>query len=73
MIVSFDQQFLLKVGEKVHLAGTLGKVEHLVPAVAGVLHSAVAQGREPDYLLGRKIEARDAGRSSRQRLEIALR
>ena len=35
MIVSFHQQFLLDVSEKVHLAGTLGKAEHPVPAVAG--------------------------------------
>lgn len=34
MIVSFHQQFLLEVGEKVRLAGTLGKAEHPVPEVA---------------------------------------
>ena len=65
--------FLLKVGEKVHLDGTLGKAELLAQAVAGVHHTADALGRELDYFLGRKIEARVAGRSSRQRLDVALR
>lgn len=68
MIVSFHQQFLLKVGEKVQLAGTLGKAEHPVQAVAAPLHAADTQG-----LLGRKDEAKDTRRSSRKRLEIALR
>ena len=68
MIVSFHQQFLLDVSEKVHLAGALGKGEHPVQAVAAPLHAADTQG-----LLGRKIEARVAGRSSRQRLDVVLR
>lgn len=71
MIVSFHQQFLLKVGEKVRLAGTLGKAEHPVPEVAAT-HTADAQGPELDYFLGRKIEDRVAGRSSRQRLDVVL-
>lgn len=68
MIVSFHQQFLLDVSEKVHLAGALGKGEHPVQAVAAPLHAADTQG-----LLGRKDEAKDTRRSSRKRLEIALR
>ena len=73
MIVSFHQQFLLKVGEKVRLAGTLGKAVLLALAVAGVHHTADALGRELVYFLGRKIEARVAGRTSCQRLDVALR